>query len=500
MAALSIALRVDAGPQIGTGHFMRCLALARALQLRGARLRFVARDLPARLRELLDQAGCDLAALPPGVANATPAGPPHAHWLPCSQHDDAQATIAALAGQHWDWLVVDHYALDATWERALRPHAQRILVIDDLADRAHDADLLLDQNLYADMQSRYAGGELLLGPGYALLRDEFRTARQRVRARNGTVRRMLVSFGGVDADNHTARAIAALAALGRQDLQVDVVIGAQHPAAGAIAADCERLGYACHVQAGNMAELMAAADLGLGAGGIAVWERCCLGLPTLTLVTAANQAAQVAHAASLGLLIAPRGCDSVEGLTRHLSALLDNPALLQHVAARSSAAVDGQGLQRVAARLQAGAIRMRRATAADAEHLLAWRNHPRVRQASRDATEITPAGHAAWLAAVLADADRMLLVGECGGAAVGVVRFDLNGDAAEVSIYLVPDGGFAGWGRALLACAESWLATERAGVRQIRAQVLGGNAASHRLFAEAGYQLESSHYLKSVAL
>ena len=505
MAALSIAFRVDANAQIGTGHFMRCLALARALRSRGALVRVVSRGLPEHMRSLLEAAHCELAPLPATDARQVPptAGPPHAHWLTTSQEHDAQATAVALQDRAWDWVVVDHYALDAVWERALRPHARHIMVIDDLADRSHDCDLLLDQNLYADMSGRYAGrvganSELLLGPGYALLREEFQAARQQGRARDGKVQRILVFFGGVDAGNHTARAIAALAAVGLKGLQVDVVIGAQHPAGAEIAEHCERLGYACHVQADNMAALMCAADLGLGAGGIAVWERCCLGLPTLTLVTATNQTDQVARAAAQGYLLAPQGCDSVEGLSRQISALLENPALLAHVARQCSDAVDGCGVRRVLARLEAPVIRMREATAADADRLRVWRNHPRIRQASHQAGEIPREEHEAWLAGVLADVGRVLLIGEYGGAPVGVVRFDVRADEpeAEVSIYLVPDERSAGRGRALLAAAERWLAAERPGVRCIRAQVLGGNRASHSLFANAGYQLESSHYLK----
>lgn len=181
-----------------------------------------------------------------------------------------------MSDRSWDWLVVDHYALDARWESALRASTKQIMVIDDIADRQHDCDVLLDQNFYADMQKRYTGKvsahcQLLLGPRYALLRDEFRKLREQVKPRNGTVKKILVFFGGVDADNYTGRAIEALAEIGIEGLYVDVVIGAQHSCREQIKSVCAQHGFICHVQTDKMAELMAAADLAIGAGGSATY-------------------------------------------------------------------------------------------------------------------------------------------------------------------------------------------------------------------------------------
>ena len=140
----------------------------------------------------------------------------HAHFLGTEQLADAGHTSEALADRSWSWVVVDHYALDVRWETAVRSAARGLLVIDDLADRPHDCDLLLDQNYYADKDARYVGlvpdrCELLLGPRYALLREEFLAARLGVRTRTGPATRLLVCFGGMDADNFTARALDALA-------------------------------------------------------------------------------------------------------------------------------------------------------------------------------------------------------------------------------------------------------------------------------------------------
>ena len=305
---MRVAIRVDASGEIGTGHLMRCLTLADALQKRGAQVRFVGRHMPQHLRDMLVAKGHEFILLSgrPGGGNSDSLS--HAHWLGTSQHADAQDTTQVLADQTWDWLIVDHYALDARWECALRRTAKSILVIDDIADRQHDCDALLDQNFYADMDTRYIGKvpshcKLLLGPRYALLRDGFRQLRKLVKPRSGSVKRVLVFFGGMDTDNCTAQAIEGLARIGSNGLHVDVVIGTQHPYREQIKSACAYHAFGCHVQTDRMAELMAAADLAIGAVGSATWERCSVGLPSIVLVQADNQRKAAADLEAAGVLV-----------------------------------------------------------------------------------------------------------------------------------------------------------------------------------------------------
>ncbi|MCZ7559462.1 MAG: UDP-2,4-diacetamido-2,4,6-trideoxy-beta-L-altropyranose hydrolase [Burkholderiaceae bacterium] len=522
---MKVALRTDASERIGTGHLMRCLTLADALRSGGARTRFVCRPLPAGLAELVTGRGHELAALPPGdgaagggavgggaaigAAGEPEAGsvsdPPHAARLGASQADDAQATLAALAGEAaWDWLVVDHYALDARWESRLRGCARRILAIDDLADRRHDCDALLDQNLHADMQARYARRVpahcvQLLGPRYALLRPEFGEARARLRERGEAVGRVLVFFGGIDAANLTASALDALDALGL-DADVDVVIGAAHPRRAALEArSTARPRTALHVQATDMAALIAAADVGIGAAGVATWERCALGLPSLAFAVAANQQELLRDAAREGLVLGPQVDPSdPAALALQLRALLENPALRAHLARRGLESVDAQGASRVARALLQPEVVVRPATRADARDLFEWRNAPEVRRFSRSDAAIGWDDHCRWLAAVLDDPQRALLVGSAGASPAGVVRFDIDGVEAEVSIYLAPGQAGRGMGRALLDAAERWLAAHRAGVSLLGAEALARNDASHRLFTGCGFEAFSTRYRKRI--
>ena len=333
---------------------MRCLTLADALKQRGAQIRFVSRHMPEYLREMLNTRGYESTSLNDIPGKGTVDDTSHAHWLGVSQAQDATDTGHALSDQTWDWLVVDHYALDARWEVVLRNTAKKILVIDDIADRQHDCDVLLDQNFYADMDTRYTGKvpahcRLLLGPRYALLREEFLRAREQVKLRTGPIKRIFIFFGGVDADNYTARAIEALANIGNRDLCVDVVIGAQHPHRKQIELACADHNFVCHVQTSRMAELMAEADLAIGAGGSASWERCCLGLPAL-IVSLANNQTDIAKALNLFgacIYVGSLETASVPAMRSAIIDLLHHQDHLATLSEKSYSLVDGLGVDRI---------------------------------------------------------------------------------------------------------------------------------------------------------
>jgi RimJ/RimL family protein N-acetyltransferase len=352
------------------------------------------------------------------------------------------------------------------------------------------------------MNSRYGGKvpshcQILLGPRYALLRDEFRQLREQVKPRTGQVKRVLVFFGGMDPDNYTARAIEALVSIGSHDRHVDVVIGAQHPHRERIEAVCAEQRFVCHVQTSRMAELVALADVAIGAGGSATWERCCLGLPTLSLCVADNQCKQIADAALEGLLYAPElGGELPTAIGRHVSALMENGYLRQAISRNGMRTVDGRGVLRVIGNLGGSDIEIRVARQDDSEKLFEWRNHPTIRAASRKSEVINQEDHQKWFASVLASPDRLLLIGQREGLPVGVVRFDIQGDEAEVSIYLVPDMQQSGQGRELLQSAEYWVSANRPEVNKISAYVLGGNERSQYLFSGAGYKVEFTSYSK----
>lgn len=354
---MKVAFRADASTEMGSGHVMRCRTLAECLRQRGAEVLFLCRELPGHYCDWLEAAGVRVLRLaaPASPLRAAPAGPPHAAWLGVAiEQEIADAAAALSAAGPWDWLAVDHYGLDAAWETAMRAYAKSILAIDDLADRRHDCSLLLDQNL--QQPDRYGpwlapGCRVLSGPRYALLRPEFAGARNGLPPRSGQVRRILVSFGGVDADNHTAMALRAIDSLGRDDLAVDVVMGAGNRHRQEIETLCGTMkNTVCHWNVADMATLLAAADLAVGAVGSTTWERACLGVAALVVTVADNQRPIAAAAEGEGILtwLGDGSTVSPERLRRGLVDLLTAPERVADQAAKGMALVDGLGVGRVA--------------------------------------------------------------------------------------------------------------------------------------------------------
>lgn len=345
---------------MGLGHVMRCLALADALHAKGASIAFVTGRIPMGVQSIIAEHGYTSHLLPTGSLADNGDSLAHSHWLGRTQLSDAQQTISALSGTPCDWIIVDHYALDAEWEKAARSVANRVMAIDDLADRNHDADVLLDQNCYRGLETRYNGRVreecvLLLGPTYALLRPEFASLRDATPTRDGTVRRILVLLGGVDATNVTETVVRAIASLGSAAPAVDVVIGGEHPERARIVALCAEFGFECHVQTNEVARLMAAADLAVGATGATSWERCCLGLPTIGVSLAANQApiAEALEMRGAILNLGDAAVLSVKDIAAAIESLLSDPRRVADMSTAARKVVDGSGAERVSQHLLA---------------------------------------------------------------------------------------------------------------------------------------------------
>lgn len=300
---LQIVFRVDASLDIGTGHVMRCLTVANMLRDKGVSCHFICRALSGNLIDFIRSQGYRAHALdPPIPGQAITDAVPHAAWLGVDWVTDARQSgdgvAALLSGAQADWLVVDHYALDLRWENTLRASCRRLLVIDDLADRMHCCDALIDQNIgrqpgdYKELVN--PGCHLMTGTMHALLRPEFAALREASLARRAgsPLREMLVSLGGVDKDNATGVVLEGLTYCDLpSDLAITVVMGQQAPWIEQVKAQAARLPWKARtvMNVADMASLMASADIAIGAAGTTTWERCCLGLPSLILGTAENQ-------------------------------------------------------------------------------------------------------------------------------------------------------------------------------------------------------------------
>ena len=342
---MNIAFRTDASLQIGTGHVMRCLTLANALRERGAQSTFICRPHSGNLLDLIQQRGHTAIGLAQADDELTaPKDPSHAKWLGTDWASDAAQTRQALSDQVVDWLVVDHYALDRRWEQAVRPYARRIMAIDDLADRPHDCELLLDQNLgrqakdYGGLLNRHT--QTLIGPAYALLRPEFAQWRERSLQRRAQpqLSNLLITMGGVDQANATGQVLDALTRCELPaDLRITVVMGPTAPWLSQVHAQAIAMPRPTQVLAAvrNMAQWMAESDLCIGAAGGSAWERCALGLPSLLLILANNQDS---GAMALQSHDAAWVADDVQQLMTHMSALVNKNTATAALSKMSQAA------------------------------------------------------------------------------------------------------------------------------------------------------------------
>lgn len=358
--AVKIAFRTDASIQIGTGHVMRCLTLADELSRQGHECWFVCREHEGHLGGLIASKGYGLTLLPPpletGSCSDCRGADDYALWLGAPLAVDASQTRSAIAALSADWLVVDHYALGAEWEKTVAPAVGSIMVIDDLANRAHECELLLDQNL-GRLASDYDGlvpvaCQRLIGPGYALLRPEFAQLREQSlqRRKEPEMKRILISLGGVDRTNVTGHVLAALAESSLPvTTELDIIMGATAPYLDQVRAQIARLPFKATVSVSvtDMAERMCLADLSIGAAGGTSWERCCLGLPVVLMIQAENQVAGAKALESTGAAVTVSDAEGVEAIVPLLLGLSD-PHRLKQMSDTAADITDGNGVVRVA--------------------------------------------------------------------------------------------------------------------------------------------------------
>lgn len=347
---------------------MRCLTLAHSLQADGAQCHFICREHPGNLIAQIRQHGFTVSVLPATTESlitddvAVAAQSNYAAWLGVDWTTDAAQTKAGIGVTAVDWLIVDHYALDARWEQAMRPLCHKLIVIDDLADRPHNCDLLLDQNLGRNVsdydQLVPVPCTVLAGPQYALLRPEFAALRDESLRRRATpqLKHLLITMGGVDQADVTSKVLEVLRDCPLPaDLRITVVMGSNAPWLERVQLLTKLMPQptAVIVNVNRMAQLMADSDLAIGAAGSTSWERCCLGLPSIIGVQAANQQL-IANALELsGAAKAFSINKGVKPLRELIAKVVGDNHRLQNMTTSAAAITDGKGVGRVAAQLKA---------------------------------------------------------------------------------------------------------------------------------------------------
>ena len=358
--SLQVCFRSDASYQIGSGHVMRCLTLANALHARGVECNFITRDVQGNANDRVLEAGHALFCLPPAKQPGEPLADRGGYetWLDGTQYSDAHRSKTIVDAINPDIVVVDHYAIDHQWHREFRPE-RKLVVIDDLADRIHDCDLLVDQNFGRKPKDYLwlvpSGTPCLTGPDFALLRSEFRSARARSLERRRHASRpfrILVSMGGADVENASMQILSVLeSAKDRESIEVTIVLGRSAPHAETVraAVAASSLDARLLVGVSDMANLLVDMDVAIGAAGGSVWERCCLGLPSLLLSIAENQKPAAAALAKAGIAISLGDFDEHgwgEKLLFNLERLRSGSKISQ-LNELAASLVDGRGAMRV---------------------------------------------------------------------------------------------------------------------------------------------------------
>ncbi|HWW55891.1 MAG TPA: UDP-2,4-diacetamido-2,4,6-trideoxy-beta-L-altropyranose hydrolase [Sphingopyxis sp.] len=494
---MQIIVRADASPGIGIGHVRRCLTLARALREYGANVRFAIHDWGADLTPLLGEFanGALLLPSPCPAQNANPAS-----WLPHGQAYDVQELQTALDGDRPDWIIVDHYALDAEWhDLARRELGCRILAIDDLADRPLRADLVVDPNWDRDHRAKYrdiiGDAELLGGPRYALIDPRYAIGGPR--EQSDDVASIGIFMGGTDPAHATIPVLQALRATGFSG-EIGIVTSSLNPDIALIRAAANSDGHTVvDVDLPDLTEFFRRHDLFILAAGGTTWERMASAAPAIAVVTAENQRDIAIQLAEEGLQWGIEAGDWA-ALETMLPAILADAAGRLEQARRGVELVDARGADRVAAALLTlgdGPVTTRHAAHGDAAMILAWRNDPYIRSVSRDNSVIEWKAHLAWFERIVASTDHLLLIAEKNAVPVGVVRFDRLSDRRyEISLYLNPIVAGRRFGLPMIGAAQQALSREQARDLVILAETLPGNAASQRLFRSAGYTQSGDHF------
>lgn len=359
-----IVFRADASFEIGSGHIMRCLTLAADLTEKGHQCHFICRDHVGNLINDIRKKGFTTHVLTNPISTSTspPIGEPYSSWLNVTQEKDAIESSVAINEFDIDWLIVDHYALDIDWESKLKEKCTNLMVIDDLANRSHSCNLLLDQTygrVTQDYQDLVPDGCCILsGSKYAILRPEFHESRSFSLSRrvNPHFKRLLITMGGVDKDNSTSKILRSINEISfPNDFEITVIMGEQSRCLSEVNFQAGVMRHKTTVLVGvnNMAKVMSCSDLVIGAAGTTSWERCCLGLPSIVVVLADNQKTVARNLAEAGAayLIADLGALETT-LPILINRVKSAPKLLFDMSVSCSKISDGLGATKVVRMLE----------------------------------------------------------------------------------------------------------------------------------------------------
>lgn len=468
----SLTIRADCSPAIGTGHVMRMIALGQAWKDLGGTVQFVGET--AVLNDRLTAEGFTVIPLP-------------------AVHPDKTDLDTLLAHTETnDWIAIDGYHFDTDYQKTVRQAGRRTLVMDDICDRGeYHADILLNQNGDAEEYTYKTNPEakLLLGTKYVLLRKEFLAHSTDNRPIPAKANNILLTLGGSDPSNISARLLDALTCLGDDRLHVRIIAGAANPHFAELQEKSRELPGSCELlnNVSDMPSLMKWAHLAVSGAGSTCWELCFLKVPLVAIVIADNQQGIGRTLKSQGVAPVLDTDTTVEDIATMLKDLIHNDSQREIMLAKGRQLVDGQGAARIANTLYCTDIRLRPALEKDCTTLQDWRNDPAVRTRSFSSDIIGLDEHTRWFSNKLSSDNCLLFIAEDGtGLPVGQIRFDRNGNEALVSISVIPSVYGKGIGTVMTKQGCSALASQWPGIK-VLAQVKPDNPASAAMFQKAGF-------------
>ncbi len=484
---IRLLIRADAGPKIGTGHVMRCLALGQAWKALGGRVDFVCGQLPERLRNQIESEHFSLYRIGGTAGNLT----------------DAKDTSEIVRATQPDWVVLDGYRFSDRFQSQLDLGSSRLACIDDFGHALHErAHAILNQNVYASSADyRFLSHQdVITGPKFALLRNEFADLstpdtgldeRLRVPFR---ARRILITFGGADPGNMTFRVLNALNHCVLDRTSVEVILGPSYKHFETLRAILKqsRATIRLYRNVDRMQPLMERAHLAITAGGSTCYELARCGVPAVVIPIAQNQSAVARKLAELGAVqvLPPQNQLDDQTLRQSLSRVIRDPNSRQSMSAVGRQLIDGQGAHRLARRFASRIYSLRAVRADDAPLLLRWRNDPEVRAICFQNDVISLEAHRRWLdERIRSDATQIRIIEDPAGIPVGQIRleFEPTENEAVISVNLVPSLRGRGMGTAFIERVSREATAARPGLKII-AQIKNTNLASQSSFRKAGYR------------
>lgn len=485
-----LLIRADAYLELGTGHIMRCLALAQEWKQRYySSIVFVTHvSTPPTLVERLQHEGCQVVFI------ASTRG----------SEQDARETIAFAIRYQAQWIIIDGYDFGYTYQQFIKSYGFQVVFIDDYGHaNAYVADIILNQNLHAQESyylNRTSQTALLLGSQYVLLRREFWPWRDWKRLVKQHSHRILLTLGGVDAPNVTRTVLAALSQMHHIPLEIVVIVGAANPHWKSLVTIAEESPHQVQLRRNvtSMPELLAWADLAIAAAGSTCWELLFMGLPSILIELADNQRPIAASLmqASAAISIGYHAELSQEKIIENCATLLKNQSLREQLSVNGKKLVDGWGASRVVQAIQNTTLRLRRASMNDVELLWHWANDPHTRNMSFSSMSIPWEEHQRWFTHKLQDPATHIYIAELGSTTpIGQIRLDLDQHVATISINLAPAYWGQGYGVLMVRQAIT-IISNTLNISRFRALIKPENLASVKMFEKAGFVKSADIYYR----